>query len=48
MLKMATALNLTPAAMGKLRNERPVDLAAALARHAEDAEVTEDAERSEQ
>ncbi|MGO9062438.1 MAG: hypothetical protein ACLQU2_34510 [Candidatus Binataceae bacterium] len=30
-LKLATALNLTPAALGKMRNAKPADLAAAFA-----------------
>ena len=30
-LKLATALGLSPAAVGKFRNERPIDLAAAIA-----------------
>jgi len=38
-LKLATALGLSPAAMGKLRNEKPTDLAAALAQ-AEEAEIS--------
>jgi hypothetical protein len=36
-LRLATALGLSPAALGKLRNERPIDLAAALAEHGENA-----------
>ena len=39
-LKLATALGLSPAVLGKIRNEKPADLAAALAGHVdvEDAE----------
>ncbi len=37
-LKFATALGLSPAALGKFKREKPVDLAAALA----DAEVVDD------
>lgn len=39
-LKLANALGLSPAALGKLRKEKPADLAAALAGHVdvEDAE----------
>jgi hypothetical protein len=39
-LKLANALGLTPAALGKLRNERPIDLAAAIA----EAEVIDEPE----
>jgi hypothetical protein len=38
-LKLANALGLSPAVLGKLRNEKPADLAAALAGHVDDAEV---------
>jgi hypothetical protein len=41
LLKIATALNLTPAAIGKLKGERPTDLASALATHIDEAETVE-------
>jgi hypothetical protein len=37
-LKLARELGLTPAALGKLRNEKPVDLAAAFAENDSEAE----------
>jgi hypothetical protein len=37
-LKLATALGLSPAVLGKLRKQQPIDLAAALAEHGENAE----------
>jgi len=36
-LKLANALGLAPAALGKLRNERPIDLAAHFAQNHDDA-----------
>ncbi len=41
-LKLANALGLSPAVLGKIRNEKPADLVAALARHGdvEEAEVS--------
>ncbi len=42
-LKLAVALSLTPAALGKLKGENPEDLAAAMARHV-GGEVVSDGE----
>jgi hypothetical protein len=41
-LKLANSLGLSPAVLGKIRNEKPADLAAALAGHVdvEDVEVS--------
>lgn len=38
-LKLANSLGLSPAVLGKIRNEKPADLVAALAGHVEDVEV---------
>lgn len=46
-LKLANALGLSPAVLRKIRNEKPADLAAALARHVEDAEVVSSGDESE-